>query len=68
MRIAHPMTGLSDKQLATLIEAAAPLWPQRRDAFLRSVFNRLAGVPHPSDKELASAIAFVLACYTSALE
>ena len=43
------------------MEAAAPLWPQRRALFLRSVFNRLADPSHPSDQQLQEAIDFVLA-------
>ena len=54
-------TGLTDEQMTTLMEAAAPLWPQRRALFLRSVFNRLADLPHPSDQQLQEAIDFVLA-------
>jgi hypothetical protein len=54
-------TGLTDEQMTTLMEAAAPLWPQRRAPFLRSVFNRLADPPHPSDQQLQEAIDFVLA-------
>ena len=54
---------LTEDQMATLIEAAAPLWPARRDLFLRSVANRLAGIAQPSDDQLQNAIDFVLAAY-----
>jgi hypothetical protein len=51
--------------MATLMEAAQPLWPARRDAFLRSVADRLAAAAHPSDEQLQAAIDFVLGLYGS---
>jgi hypothetical protein len=36
---------------------------ERRALFLRSVFNRLADLPHPPDQQLQEAIDFVLGCY-----
>jgi hypothetical protein len=57
------MLSLTDRQLETLMQVAAGMWPQRRDQFLRSVAGRLRDIACPTDKQLQDAIDFVLDCY-----
>jgi hypothetical protein len=38
---------LSDEQMSTVLNAAAPLLPPDRDAFLRALANVLRGEPQP---------------------
>jgi hypothetical protein len=55
------MLALTDRQLETIKQAAALLPVGGRDAFLRSISNRLSDLPyHPSDAHIAAAIQLVL--------
>jgi hypothetical protein len=55
--------GFSDYQMVRLTNAASLLPSERRDDFMRSVANRLAGIHHPTDNDIHSAIGAVLGCY-----
>lgn len=57
------MISLTDEQLDRVMAAAALLPVTSRDAFLKSVAGRVAGVPHVSMSEIERAIAFVLNNY-----
>jgi hypothetical protein len=58
-----PPLSLSDEQLDRVMAAAAMLPVSSRDAFLRSVAGRVAGVPNVGIAEVETAIAFVLNSY-----
>ncbi len=57
------MLSFSDEQLDRVIAAAALLPPHKRDAFLRSVAGRVAGLPCIGIAEIERAIVFVLGSY-----
>jgi hypothetical protein len=52
------MLSLSNDQLRTVMQAAGMLPPDDRDNFLKSLASRLS--PHPTNGEIAAALAFVL--------
>jgi hypothetical protein len=54
------MMTLTDCQLAEITQAAELLPVNSRDAFLRSVANRLADAKHCNDDDVNHAITFVL--------
>jgi hypothetical protein len=56
------MMALTDFQLTEIKRAAALLPVNARDAFLRSVANRLADSEQCNDQDIAAAIEFVLSC------
>jgi hypothetical protein len=49
--------GISDDQLAMIMAACAPILPQDRDRFLRSLADALRGEPQLGDGQLYRAIA-----------
>jgi len=51
---------LDDGQMNQLLAAAQLLPTNSRDAFLRSIANRLVEIRNPSNKDIADAITFVL--------
>jgi hypothetical protein len=55
-----PILGFSDRQLAILKTASAPLSKDERSRFLRAVARRLGNVMRPRDGEVESAAAVVL--------
>jgi hypothetical protein len=57
------MFSLDDAQLDRLMDAAAMPPTSKRDAFVRSVAGRLAGLPRVSISEIDSAIECVLNSY-----
>jgi hypothetical protein len=58
-----PPLALTDEQMDRLLAAASMLPISSRDAFLKSVAGRVAGVPCLGMAEIESAIAFVLNNY-----
>jgi hypothetical protein len=57
------MFSLDDAQLNRLMDAAAMLPASKRDAFVRSVAGRVAGLPRITISEIDSAVEFVLNSY-----
>jgi hypothetical protein len=57
------MFSLDDQQLDRVMAAAALLPTSRRDAFLKSVAGRVAGLPNVGTAEIERAIEFALNCY-----
>jgi len=51
---------LDDIQMSNLLAAAQLLPTNSRDAFLRSVANRLADIRNPTNTDIGDAITFVL--------
>ena len=58
-----PPLALSDEMLDRVMAAASLLPISSRDAFLKSVAGRVAGVPNVGMAEIESAIRFVLNLY-----
>ena len=59
----HPI-GISDTQLAMIMQACEPMLPQDRDRFLRALADALGGGPQPiGDGQLHRAIRSLLALY-----
>jgi hypothetical protein len=58
-----PPLALTDEMLAHLMDAAALLPVSSRDAFMRSVAGRVAGIPCLGHAEFERAVAFVLGSY-----
>lgn len=54
---------LTDEQLDRVMAAATLLPASSRDAFLKSVAGRVAGIPNVGTAEIESAIQFVLNNY-----
>jgi hypothetical protein len=57
------MFSLDDEQMDRLMDAASLLPAHKRDAFVRSVAGRLAGLPRVTISEIDSATEFVLNSY-----
>jgi hypothetical protein len=58
-----PPLSFDDDQMNRLMDAAAMLPTRQRDAFLRSVAGRVAGMPDVGIAEIESAIEFTLNAY-----
>jgi hypothetical protein len=58
-----PPLSLTDQQMDRLMDAAAMLPVSSRDAFLKSVAGRVAGIPCVGHAEFERAICFVLGSY-----
>ena len=54
------MIALDDGQMNQLLAAAELLPTNSRDAFLRSIANRLADIRNPTNADISDAITFVL--------